>query len=94
VKKVVTGAVPPGTTFIVSVVCSFAPAATGSASTTSTTGTVHADPFTPAPTVITFDSQGDPTTPGSNVLSPNVPSTCTVTETANGGPQSVVGSAP
>ena len=89
-KKVVTGAVPPGTTFIVSVVCSFAPAATGSASTTSTTGTVHADPFSPAPMVITFDAQGDPTTPGSNVLPVFGGSNCTVTEESPfGGAQSV-----
>jgi hypothetical protein len=90
VKKVVTGPVPPGTTFTVSVQCVGAdPAAAGSASTTATTAPVHAA-SNPVPVVITFDAQGNPTTPGSNVLSVVIPSTCTVTEEPpNGGAQSV-----
>jgi len=90
VKKVVTGVVPPGTTFTVSVQCvGVDPAAAGSASTTATTAPVHAA-VNPVPVVITFDAQGNPTTPGSNVLSVVIPSTCTVTEEPpNGGAQSV-----
>jgi len=93
VNKVVTGAVPPGTTFTVGVVCAGSaigstPGATGTSSTTSTTLAVQTT-TAPANPTITFNAQGDPTTPGSNVVSPpTLPSTCTVTETANGGAQS------
>lgn len=41
-----------------------------------------------APTV-TFDENGDPTTPGANVFHPGPTSTCTVTETGAGGASSV-----
>ncbi len=92
VNKVVTGAVPPGTTFTVSVECvgadSTGATAPSSSSTTSTSTRVHSQ-VTATPTVITFNAQGDPTPAGSNFVNPTAPSTCTVTETANGGASSV-----
>jgi Domain of unknown function (DUF5979) len=91
VNKVVTGPVPPGTTFTVTVVCTrLAADSTGSATTTPSTLTAQtAPPPPPVTSTITFNAQGDPTTPGSNVIPVVPPSNCTVTETANGGAQSV-----
>jgi Domain of unknown function (DUF5979) len=84
IKKVVTGVVPPGTTFTVSIGCVGVMGASGSASTTPTTGTVHTDPLTP---IVVFDAQGNPTT--ANTIPVTVGSTCTATETVTGGAQSV-----
>jgi hypothetical protein len=85
IKKVVSGVVPAGTTFTVSIGCVAAVmGASGSASTTPTTGTVHTDPLTP---VVGFDAQGNPTT--ANTIPVTVGSTCTATETVTGGAQSV-----
>ena len=88
VTKVVTGAVPPGTTFTVRVECTgIAPAAAGGNATTPSSVKAQAPVQT---STITFNAQGDPTPPASNVVTPpNVPSDCTVTETATGGAQSV-----
>ena len=86
VNKVVTGAVPPGTTFTVTVVC------TVTADAGSSGGGVTPQTLTTVPptttTTITFNAQGDPTS--GNMVSPNnVPASCTVTETANGAARSV-----
>jgi hypothetical protein len=87
VNKVVTGAVPPGTTFTVTIVCTtVAVGSTGS--TTPSSVTPQTIPPTTT-TTVTFDAHGDPTPAGSNVVSPStLPSACTVTETATGGAQS------
>ena len=86
VKKVVTGPVPPGTTFTVTVVCGVV--ATGAPTTPSSLTAQTAPPT--STTTITFDARGDPTPPGSNVVTPlDVPASCTVTEEPpNGGAQS------
>ena len=90
VKKVVTGVVPPGTTFTVTVSCVIADSAgtgaSSSAATTPTTGgTVGATDGFPA--TITFNANGDPTTTNTGPLSVN--ESCTATETVTGGAQSV-----
>jgi hypothetical protein len=91
VSKVVTGPVPPGTTFTVTVVCTAVPVdGTGSAGTTASTLTPQTAAPAPVTTTLTFNANGDPTTPGSNVVPvTDLPSTCTVTETGTGGAQSV-----
>jgi hypothetical protein len=90
VKKVVTGVVPPGTTFTVTVSCVVA-ASTGigagsSDATTPTTGgaATASDGF---PTTITFNANGDPTTTNTGSLISG--ESCTATETVTGGAQSV-----
>jgi hypothetical protein len=80
---VVTGVVPPGTTFTVSVQCR----TTNAVSTTATTAPVHAAMI--GPVVITFDSQGDPTSGNSTFTIVQLDLTCTATETVTGGAQSV-----
>jgi hypothetical protein len=86
VKKVVIGAVPPGTTFTVTVSCSIqqstATGAGGSDVTTSTTGGTRAatDGF---PTTISFNANGDPTTTNTGSLVAG--ESCTATETVTGG---------
>jgi hypothetical protein len=88
VNKVVTGVVPPGTTFTVTVTCVFprGTGAGGSDATTPTTGGAHTatDGF---PTTITFNANGDPTTTNSGSLIAG--ESCTATETVTGGAQSV-----
>jgi hypothetical protein len=88
VDKVVTGAVPPGTTFTVTVVCTITATAGSSGSAATTRSSVTPQTAPPSTTTtITFNAQGDPTS--SNMVSPNnVPASCTVTETATGGAQS------
>jgi len=89
IDKVVTGVVPPGTTFTVTMSC-LSPLSTGtgpgsSDTTTPTTGVAHAsDGFPPT---ITFAANGDPTTTNTGTLS--VGESCTATETVTGGAQSV-----
>ena len=96
VNKVVTGAVPAGTTFTVGVSCEEITAGnTGAAgSTTSTTDDltpknegVTPQTAPPSPVTMTFNSQGDPTSANSILL--NIGEQCTVTETATGGAASV-----
>jgi hypothetical protein len=92
VKKVVTGVVPPGTTFTVTVSCvtqdSTGTGAGSSDATTPTTGGAHtaSDSF---PSTITFNANGDPTT--TNTGSLIVGESCTVAENppGTGGAQSV-----
>jgi hypothetical protein len=92
VKKLVTGVVPPGTTFTVTVSCvtpeSTGPGAGSSDATTPTTGTAHtaSDSF---PSTITFNANGDPTTTNTGALV--VGESCTVAENppGTGGAQSV-----
>jgi len=89
IDKVVTGVVPPGTTFTVTMSC-LTPLSTGagtpsSDTTTPTTGASDAsDSFPPT---ITFDANGHPTTTNTGTLS--VGESCTATETDRGGAQSV-----
>jgi hypothetical protein len=89
INKVVTGVVPPGTTFTVTVSC-LTPTSTGtgtvSSDTTTTTGGAHpaSDSF---PTTITFSANGAPTTTNTGTLI--VGESCTATETVTGGAQSV-----
>jgi hypothetical protein len=93
VKKVVTGVVPPGTTFTVTVSCvsadSTGTGAGSSDATTPTTGGAHTatDGF---PSTITFNANGDPTTPNTGALASSG-ETCTVAENppGTGGAQSV-----
>jgi hypothetical protein len=90
VKKVVTGVVPPGTTFTVTMTCitqdSTGTGARSSDTTTSITGGTHtaSDGFPPT---ITFNASGDPTTTNTGSLIPG--ESCTATETVRGGAQSV-----
>jgi hypothetical protein len=90
VKKVVTGVVPPGTTFTVTVSCvtqdSTGTGARSSDATTPTTGGAHtaSDSFPPT---ITFNANGDPTTTNTGSLIAG--ESCTATETVTGGAQSV-----
>jgi hypothetical protein len=90
INKVVTGVVPSGTTFTVTVSC-LTPVSTGtgggsSDTPTSTTGGAHlsSDSFPPT---ITFAANGDPTTTNTGTLI--VGESCTATETVTGGAQSV-----
>ncbi len=90
IDKVVTGVVPPGTTFTVTMSC-LSPLSTGtgtpsSETTTPTTGGAHpaSDGFPPT---ITFAANGDPTTTNTGTLT--VGESCTATETVTGGAQSV-----
>jgi hypothetical protein len=90
IKKVVTGLVPPGTTFTVTVDCLGASAggASGSSSSTSSTeAPVHAA-VPDLHQVITFDAQGHPTSANST-FPVGFLATCTATETVTGGAQSV-----
>ena len=91
IKKAVTGVVPPGTTFTVTVSCVIA-ASTGtgagsSDATTPTTGGAHSATLDSFPSTITFNANGDPTT--TNTGSLIVGERCTATETVTGGAQSV-----
>jgi len=90
VKKVVTGVVPPGTTFTVTMTCvtqdSTGTGTPSSDTTTSTTGGAHtaSDGFPPT---ITFNASGDPTTTNTGSLIPG--ESCTANETVKGGAQLV-----
>jgi Domain of unknown function (DUF5979) len=94
VKKVVTGVVPPGTTFTVTVSCVLPDSAgTGAGSsdaTAPTTDGTHSATLDGFPSTITFNANGDPTTTNTGSLNPAGDS-CTVAENppGTGGAQSV-----
>ena len=91
IKKVVTGPVPPGTTFTVTVDCLGAASAGGASGSSSSTSSTEAPVHAAAPVlhqVITFDAQGHPTSANST-FPVGFLATCTATETVTGGAQSV-----
>jgi hypothetical protein len=91
IKKVVTGPVPPGTTFTVTVDCLVSASAGGASGSSSSTSSTEAPVHAAAPVlhqVITFDAQGHPTSANST-FPVGFLFTCTATETVTGGAQSV-----
>jgi len=90
VTKIVTGAVPAGTTFTVEVSC-LTPLSTGGTGSTTTTTTPVQAAIDPTATIV-FNAQGAVISGMDPVPIASLPTTCTATETVTGGAASVTSS--